>query len=435
MLAAGLLAQAAVARGLRVPDYVKTSLTPGSRVVADYLVAAGVQPALDALGFQLTGFGCGTCAGNSGALADDVAAQIRDEALTVCAVLSGNRNFEGRIHPLAKAAYLMSPPLVVAYALAGRIEVDLTTQPLGVGSDGAPVYLRDIWPSGEAVAAAQRAALNAESFARAYAPLFESPAEWAAIPGAGAALYRWNPASTYIRRPPYFEMPHETGDILGARPLLVLGDSITTDHISPVSRIPLGTPAAQYLEERQVAQRDWGSFGTRRANHEVMVRGSFGNIRLKNALAAGREGGWTTHQPSGALLTVPAAAERYAAEGVPLVVVAGKEYGTGSSRDWAAKGTRLLGVRAVIAESFERIHRSNLVMMGVLPLQCEAKPELDGSERFDIRLEGEAVAVVLHRADGTSEALPVRCRLDNGYEWRLWRAGGILPYVFGQLAA
>jgi aconitate hydratase len=436
MLAAGLLARNAVARGLRMPAWVKTSLTPGSRVVAQYLAASGLQQPLDALGFQLTGFGCGTCAGNSGALAEDIAAEIRDGDLTVCAVLSGNRNFEGRIHPQAKAAYLMSPPLVVAYALAGSIDVDLTTQPLGIGSDGAAVMLRDIWPSGEEIAATQRAALSADGFRAAYAPLFDSPAEWSALPGAGEALFRWNPGSTYIRRPPYFEMPSMAGDIIAARPLLVLGDSITTDHISPVSRMPVGSPAAEYLTERQVPPRDWGSFGTRRANHEIMMRGTFGNIRLRNALAEGREGGWTKHQPSGDLLSVHAAAERYAAEGTALVVVAGREYGTGSSRDWAAKGTRLLGVRAVLAESFERIHRSNLVMMGVLPLELPGACALglDGTETFDITV-GEAVTAMLRRADGSVQALAVRCRLDNAHEWRLWRAGGILPYVFQQLAA
>jgi aconitate hydratase len=418
-----------------VPEWVKTSLTPGSRVVTQYLEASGLQPSLDALGFQLTGFGCGTCAGNSGALAADIAARIREDDLTVCAVLSGNRNFEGRIHPQAKAAYLMSPPLVVAYALAGRIDLDLTSEPLGADSDGTPVHLRDLWPSGEEIAKAQRSALNAEAFRRAYAPLFDAPPEWAALPGAGEALFRWNPASTYIRRPPYFEMPSMAGDIRGARPLLVLGDSITTDHISPVSRIPLGSPAADYLAERQVPQRDWGSFGTRRANHEIMVRGTFGNIRLRNALAGGAEGGLTRHQPSGELMSIHAAAERYAAEGTPLVVVAGKEYGTGSSRDWAAKGTRLLGIRAVLAESFERIHRSNLVMMGVLPLQVEGAGTLGltGDETFDIEV-GDNVRATLTRADGSGQALSVRCRLDNAHEWRLWRAGGILPYVFGQLA-
>ncbi len=434
MLAAGLLARNAVALGLSVSPWVKTSLTPGSRVVAQYLEASGLQQSLDTLGFNLTGFGCGTCAGNSGALEDSIAQQITEQDLSVCAVLSGNRNFEGRIHPQAKAAYLMSPPLVVAYALAGRIDIDLTSQPLGTGHGGKAVYLRDIWPSAEDITAAQRATLSAEGFRTAYAPLFAAPAEWAALPGAGDALFRWNPGSTFIRRPPYFDMPNQAGDILGARALLSLGDSITTDHISPVNRIPHGSPAGEYLAERQVPPREWGSFGTRRANHEVMVRGTFGNIRLRNALAAGREGGFTRHQPSGELMTIPAAAERYAAEHTPLVVVAGREYGTGSSRDWAAKGARLLGIRAVIAESFERIHRSNLVMMGVLPLELPgaAALGLDGTETFDI-VVGDAPQGVLRRADGSTQVLNFRCRLDNPYEWRVWRAGGILPFVFAEL--
>ncbi len=445
MLAAGLLARKAAQRGLRTKPWVKTSLTPGSRVVARYLEESGLQRDLDALGFQLTGFGCGTCGGMSGPLAEDVAERIREQDLTVCAVLSGNRNFEGRIHPQARAAYLMSPPLVVAYALAGRITLDLTSEPLGQDAEGAPVFLRDIWPDGEEIAAAMRETVRPESFSAAYADLFTPDAAWNALPQGGDALFRWNTASTYIRRPPYFDDLPGTAPapeaISGARALLVLGDSITTDHISPVSGIPAGTAAADYLAERQVPRRDWGGYGTRRANHEVMVRGTFGNIRLRNLLVPGQEGGVTRHQPSGETMRVFDAAERYREEGVPLIVVAGREYGTGSSRDWAAKGSRLLGIRAVVAESFERIHRSNLVAMGVLPLELpqgvsRESLAVDGSESWDIAVpEGPELAATIRRADGSSTALVLRCRLDNPHEWRTWRDGGILPFMLRQLAA
>jgi aconitate hydratase len=447
MIGAGLLAREAVRRGLTVPPWVKTSLTPGSRVVARYLDASGLQASLDALGFHLAGFGCGTCGGNSGALAEDVAARIRERGLVACAALSGNRNFEGRIHPQARASYLMSPPLVVAHALAGRIK-DLTTEPLGQDRDRRDVFLRDVWPSGEEIAAVLRDTVSPGLYRQEYAPLFRADDNWRALLAAGDTRFAWTAGSTYIRRPPYFddvslaEPPPPA--LSGARPLLILGDGITTDHISPVAAIPAHSPAGTYLSAHQVSQAEFNAYGARRANHEVMMRGTFANIRLRNEMAPGTEGGITRHMPDGAPMTVFEAAMRYRAEGVPLVVVAGREYGTGSSRDWAAKGPALLGVRAVIAESFERIHRSNLVSMGVLPLEFTGGATrltlgLDGSELLDIEeldrqaQPGAVLRATLRRADGRAEILPLLCRLDSAYDARVWRGGGILPFMLRAL--
>jgi aconitate hydratase len=431
MLRAGLLARNAVARGLAVPPWVKASLTPGSRVVARYLAESGLQRDLDALGFHLAGFGCATCSGNSGPLAPGVEAAIREAGIAACAVLSGNRNFEGRIHPAARFAWLASPPLVVAHALAGTVARDLTREPLGTGRDGAPVFLHEIWPDAEEVAALARRLLTPAGFAAAYADLFDADESWAALPGAGAARFAWDPASHYIRRPPFLDLPEfdPGADILGARPLLLLGDGVTTDHISPVNAIPPDSPAGRYL--RALGVEELSAYGQRRANHEVMLRGAFAHPRLENALA-GRRGGYTRHIPSGEVLEIPDAAARYAAVGTPLVVVAGRDYGTGSSRDWAAKGTRLLGVRAVLARGFERIHRANLVATGVLPLEFAAEPPaLDGTETLDIAglaalRPGGELRLRIH-GDGAVTEHALRARLDNAQELATWRAGGILP--------
>jgi aconitate hydratase len=450
MVGAGLLARKAVERGMTVPPWVKASLTPGSRVVARYLEASGLQRSLDALGFHLTGFGCGTCGGNSGALEEVVAERIRTRDLVACAVLSGNRNFEGRIHPLARAGYLMSPPLVVAYALAGRVTRDLTREPLGRDRDGQDVFLRDLWPSAAEIEAVLLDAVTPDLYREEYAPLFQADEAWRALPEAGETRFAWKPGSTYIRRPPYFdglpeaEPPPPT--LSGARPLLILGDSITTDHISPVSAIPAQSPAGGFLAALQVPQAEFNAYGARRANHEVMMRGAFANIRLRNEMLPGQEGGVTRHMPEGTVMSIYDAAMRYREEGVPLVVVAGREYGTGSSRDWAAKGPHLLGVAAVIAESFERIHRSNLVSMGVLPLEFTGGTTrlllgLDGSELFDIEdldLQAQPGAVLratLRHADGATKILPLLCRLDSAYDARVWRAGGILPFMLRSLVA
>jgi aconitate hydratase len=450
MLAAGLLAQKAVARGLTAKPWVKTSLAPGSQVVTDYLDAAGLTPALDALGFQLVGYGCTTCGGFSGPLPGPVSDAVDSGNLVGAAVLSGNRNFEGRIHPQVRAGYLASPPLVVAYAIAGTVTRDIVNEPLGEDERGAPVYLRDIWPSNAEIAAAVAATVNPEMFRRRYGAVFDGDAEWQAVAAPEGALYRWSAASTYLRRPPYFDgvgkTPPPAADIAGARALAVLGDSITTDHISPSGAIKADSPAGHWLSERQVARFDFNSYGARRGNHEVMVRGGFANIRLRNELAPGVEGGVTRHMPSGAVTTIFEAAERYRAEGVPLVIVGGKEYGSGSSRDWAAKATALLGVRAVIAESFERIHRSNLIGLGVLPLQFQdgasrGQLKLDGSETLSV--EGIAaglapratLTLTVKRADGTVTALPLTCRLDTAGEVAYYRHGGVLPFVYRQLLA
>jgi len=444
MVAAGLLARNAVARGLRVPPWVKTSLTPGSRAVGEYLRAAGLQDALDTLGFQVAGYGCATCGGNSGELAPAIEREVRERALAVCSVLSGNRNFEARIHPLVKSNYLMSPPLVVAYALAGHMGVNLAREPLGTGADGRPVMLHELWPSDQELQETVRRWVNPEVFALGYHTLFEGGDAWERLPVAGGELFAWDAASTYIRRPPYLDAAWASGGepITGARALLLLGDGITTDHISPVGTIAPHSPAAAYLRAHGVAQADFNAYGARRANHDVMVRGTFANIRLRNALAGGQEGGVTRMAGSDEPLTVFDAAVRYRAQGVPLVIVAGRDYGAGSSRDWAAKGTRLLGVRAVLAEGFERIHRANLAYMGVLPLQFEAGVgwralRLDGSERFHIDTRrmrpGGTVRVEIERADGTLTRLCCRGRLDTASEVEVWSAGGMLPFVHRRL--
>jgi aconitate hydratase len=444
LMAAGLVARNAVAKGLKVKPWVKTSLAPGSQVVSDYLAAAGLQKDLDALGFNLVGYGCTTCIGNSGPLPDAIAEAVDAGDMLVGAVLSGNRNFEGRVHQQVRANYLASPPLVVAYALAGSLDMDLTKEPLGEGKDGKPVYLKDIWPSNKEIADTIRANLTPEMYRKRYASVFEGPTEWKQVQAPRGEVYEWRSNSTYVKYPNYFEgmkpEPEAPTDISGARPLLILGDSITTDHISPAGSIKRDGPAGIYLMEHQVRPAEFNSYGSRRGNHEVMVRGTFANIRIKNEMVPGVEGGVTRHMPDGTQMSVYDAAMKYAAEGVPLVVVAGKEYGSGSSRDWAAKGVRLLGVRAAIAESFERIHRSNLIGMGVLPLEFPAGVtrktlNLDGSEVFDISgISGgltprTTLKCKITRADGKSEILDLRCRIDTLDEVEYYRHGGILQYV------
>ncbi len=448
LMAAGLLARKAVEKGLTRKPWVKTSLAPGSQVVADYLEEAGLQEPLDALGFNIAGFGCTTCIGNSGPLDPPIAAAVDGNALVVTAVLSGNRNFEGRVSPHVKANYLASPPLVVAYALAGSMAVDLTRQPLGRGRDGQPVFLRDIWPTNDEVQAAIEASVSRDMFVARYADVFAGPPQWRAIEVARGETYAWDDASTYIQTPPYFDgmeaEPERVADILGARPLLILGDSVTTDHISPAGAFRPDTPAGAYLTERGVAPADFNSYGARRGSHDVMMRGTFANIRIRNRMAPGTEGGWSMHHPSGRVSTVFEAARAYKAEGVPMVVIGGKEYGTGSSRDWAAKGPYLLGVRAVLVESFERIHRSNLVGMGILPLQFKDGISaetlgLDGSETFDILGIGDGLAprqdvrVRIFRADGNRAEIDVQCRIDTANEVDYYRHGGILRYVLRQM--
>ena len=450
MLGAGLLAQKAVARGLRPKPWVKTSLAPGSLVVADYLRRSGLMAPLEALGFHLVGFGCTTCIGNSGPLPEPVAAAVRDHGLVVAAVLSGNRNFEGRIHPQVRANYLASPPLVVAYALAGDMGLDLEHDPLGTGSDGKPVFLRDLWPTPAEVRDALASGVDREMFVRRYAEVFDGDETWRGLSVPEGDTFAWDEASTYIRRPPYLDdmppTPLLPSDIRGARVLALLGDSVTTDHISPAGSIPADGPAGRYLIEQGIAPSAFNSFGSRRGNHEVMVRGTFGNIRLRNRLAPGTEGGWTDLLPGGERLTIYDAAQRYRAAGVPLLVIAGKEYGTGSSRDWAAKGTALLGVRAVIAESYERIHRSNLAGMGVLPLQfpdgvTPASIGLDGRETYDV--EGlsaglsprQKIRVTATAADGTRRVFEAISRLDTPGEVDYYRHGGILPFVLRRMVS
>jgi aconitate hydratase len=450
MLAAGLLAKKAVEAGLDTKPWVKTSLAPGSRVVTEYLDAAGLTPYLDKLGFSLVGFGCTTCIGNSGPLPDEVADAVTDHDLAVVAVLSGNRNFEGRIHPLVRASYLASPPLVVAYALAGHVEVDLASSSLGTASDGSEVFLRDLWPSPDEVRAAIVASVSPEQFEREYGRIFDGDDRWRALPTPEGPVYAWDPGSTYVREPPFFgglePEPADPEDIVGARCLVKVGDSITTDHISPAGAIKVDSPAGRFLVERGVEQRDFNSYGARRGNHEVMVRGTFANVRLRNELAPDREGPWTTHLPDGDVMTVYDAAVRYRDEGVPLVVLAGKEYGSGSSRDWAAKGPSLLGVRAVIAESFERIHRSNLVGMGVLPLQflsggSARELGLTGVETFDVlgiwdRIEpGQQVRVIARGSGGEETAFGAILRIDGEAEVAYVRHGGILQMVLRDMLA
>ncbi len=449
LMAAGLLAKKAVECGLSRKPWVKSSLAPGSKVVTDYLAKAGLTPYLDQLGFNLVGYGCTTCIGNSGPLPPAIADCVNGNDLIVSSVLSGNRNFEGRVHPQVKANWLASPPLVVAFALAGTTRIDLTREPLGTGSDVQPVYLKDIWPSDAEVAAAV-GSVDGAMFRRRYADVFSGDAAWQAIAVGGGATYPWDPTSTYVKNPPFFQHidqpPAALADIAGARILALFGDSITTDHISPAGSIKPSSPAGLYLQSLGVAPEDFNSYGARRGNHEVMMRGTFANIRIHNEMLGGEEGGNTLHQPSGDKLSIYAAAMRYQAEGVPLVVIAGKEYGTGSSRDWAAKGTSLLGVKAVIAESFERIHRSNLVGMGVLPLQFvpgqnRQSLALNGSERLSIRGLGgglkprQKLIVEILRGDGTEERIEVLCRIDTAIELDYFKAGGILHHVLRQLLA
>ncbi|HJU18381.1 MAG TPA: aconitate hydratase AcnA [Stellaceae bacterium] len=448
MLMAGLLARKAVARGLKPKPWVKTSLAPGSQVVSDYYEAAGVQEALDALGFNLVGYGCTTCIGNSGPVPEPIADAVAAGDLAVCAVLSGNRNFEGRINPVVRANYLMAPPLVVAYALAGSLSVDLIRDPLGEDRDGKPVYLRDIWPSGEEVQKAIEQAVSPQMFRRRYADVFKGPEEWRRIAPAGGRTFAWSEGSTYIRHPPYFDdmtpEPAPLCDIAGARLLALLGDSITTDHISPAGTIARDSPAGHYLIGYQVRPGEFNSYGSRRGNHEVMMRGTFANIRIRNELVPGVEGGMTRLLPEGQIMPIYDAAIEYARRQVPLLVIAGKEYGTGSSRDWAAKGTRLLGVRAVLAESFERIHRSNLIGMGVLPLEFPAGTsrqslKIAGDESFDISGIADGLRpraelrLCIHRANGAVAETPLCCRIDTLDELEYYRHGGILHYVLRSL--
>ena len=449
MVGAGLLARNAVARGLRVGPTVKTSLAPGSKAVTGYLEAAGLMAPLGSLGFALAGYGCTTCIGNSGPLDAPIAAAVEEHDLIVAAVLSGNRNFEGRIHPLARASYLASPPLVVAFALAGRVDIDLTTEPLGHGRDGEPVYLADIWPSLEEIREVIATAIDPDLFRRTYAVVFEGDERWRALPIPAGDRYAWADDSTYVAKPPFFDdlafEPAPVTDIVGARALAVFGDSVTTDHISPAGSISPTSPAGQWLQARGVSPLEFNSYGARRGHHEVMMRGTFANIRLRNRLVEGREGPYTVHLPSGDEGFIYDNAMRYAAEGVPLVLLAGREYGTGSSRDWAAKGTALLGIRAVIAESYERIHRSNLVGMGVLPLQfcpgeSAASVGLTGRETFAIRgpargLEPRQVVTVVATADdGAETRFEAVARLDGAIEVDYYRQGGILPAVLRRLA-
>ncbi|HMK08809.1 MAG TPA: aconitate hydratase AcnA, partial [Anaerolineales bacterium] len=446
--AAGLLARNAVARGLHVPSYVKTSLAPGSRVVTDYLDRAGLLEPLAELGFNVVGYGCTTCIGNSGPLAGEVVKAITQGDLVAAAVLSGNRNFEGRIHPHVRANYLASPPLVVAYALAGTMALDLTTQPVGRGADGSPVYLRDLWPSPREVEEIVRREISPAIFREHYAEVFSGNEAWNEIPLTGGNLYPWEAASTYIQEPPFFPHlspePAPIGDIEGARALVWMGNSVTTDHISPAGTIPADSPAGRFLIEHGVAPRDFNSYGARRGNDRVMTRGTFANIRLKNLLVPGVEGGVTRHFPDGETMSVYEAAERYRDEGVPLLVLAGREYGSGSSRDWAAKGTLLLGVRAVLAVGYERIHRSNLVGMGVLPLQFEEGEDatslgLQGDETFHLRgldqalHPGGRVKIEVTTPAGGQRTFASRVRIDTPAEVEFFRNGGILHTVLRQI--
>jgi len=450
LVAAGLLAKKAVERGLTVKPWVKTSLAPGSKVVTEYLRAAGLTPYLEALNFHLVGYGCTTCIGNSGPLPEDVSATVKSAKLNVAAVLSGNRNFEGRVNPQVRSNYLASPPLVVAYAIAGGVDIDLASEPLGKGSGGEDVYLRDIWPSPEEINEVLARHVTREQFASQYANVLSGDARWNAIQVPEGDLYQWDEKSTYIKRPPYFDQPVDPSarlkDLTGLRALAVLGDSVTTDHISPAGNIAVDSPAGQYLISLGVKPADFNSYGARRGNHEVMVRGTLANIRLKNLMVPGVEGGWSLHPSSPEKMFIYDVAMKYQSEGVGMVIIAGKEYGSGSSRDWAAKGVALLGVKAVIAESFERIHRSNLVGMGVLPLefmpgQNRESLGLDGSETYSIQgvaaaLSGGAktAQVTAARADGSKVDFQARVRVDTPREADYYRHGGILPYVLRQIA-
>ncbi len=448
MLGAGLLARKAIERGLDVPPYVKTSLAPGSQVVTRYLEKAGVMPYLNGLGFHVVGFGCTTCIGNSGPLLEVVATSVDEHDLVVASVLSGNRNFEGRIHPQVRASFLASPPLVVAYALAGTVDIDLTNDPLGEDPNGEPVYLADIWPTEAEIADAVESSIDPDMFREEYRTVFAGDERWQNLPVPEGNLYEWKADSTYVQEPPFFQdLEGErapVADITGARVLVLVGDSVTTDHISPAGSIAKTSPAGQFLLDHGVSQGNFNSYGSRRGNHEVMIRGTFANIRLKNQLAGGKEGNWTKYLPTGEITDIYEASERYGAEGTPLIVIAGKEYGTGSSRDWAAKGTLLLGVKAVIAESFERIHRSNLVGMGVLPLQFKdgegaGSLGLTGDETFEItgidaQLKPKAtIAVKASRPDGTEVTFDTTIRVDSAVDVRYYRNGGILPTVLRRL--
>ncbi len=450
MIGAGLVAKKAAERGLTRKPWVKTSLAPGSKVVTEYLRAAGLDTYLDAIGFNLVGYGCTTCIGNSGPLPDDVSAEIRERGLVVASVLSGNRNFEGRIQQDVRANYLASPPLVVAYAIAGSMNIDLTTEPLGTDAGGTPVFLKDIWPTDKEIADAMRASVTSKAFTSQYAKVFEGDARWRALPVPTGNRFEWEADSTYIRRPPFLEglsmQPAPLTDLTGARVLAVLGDSITTDHISPAGNIKADSPAGKYLVEHGVAPKDFNSYGARRGNHEVMMRGTFANTRIKNQLVPGVEGGVTAYLPGGDVMPIYDASMKYQAAGVPLMVLAGKEYGSGSSRDWAAKGTMLLGVKAVIAESYERIHRSNLVNMGVLPLQfldgeSAGSRGLTGRETYALTGAGAAlkprtkVTVTATADDGSTTTFQAMCRIDTPEELTAFSHGGILPYVLRQLVA
>ncbi|TVR70374.1 MAG: aconitate hydratase AcnA [Sphaerobacteraceae bacterium] len=449
MMAAGLLAKKAVEKGLEASPIAKTSLAPGSGVVTAYLDAAGLTPYLEALRFHLVGYGCTTCIGNSGPLAEPIAEAIQENDLVCAAVLSGNRNFEGRIHPHARASYLASPPLVVAYALAGTIDIDLNTDPLGHNANGEPVYLSDVWPSSEEIRSTIEAAINPTMFRERYDDVFQGDEQWRQLPVPEGQLYEWDVESTYVREPSFFQdldpEPAPMQDVTGARVLVHVGDSVTTDHISPAGTVAVNSPAGRYLINMDVKPRDFNSYGSRRGNHEVMVRGTFANIRLRNMLAEGKEGNWTKYLPTGELMSVYEASHLYQEEGTPLIILAGKEYGSGSSRDWAAKGTLLLGVKAVIAESYERIHRSNLIGMGVLPLQFAdgATPEslgLDGTETYDIPgiaddlVPGKRLNVTATRADGSTVEFPAVTRIDSPMEVEYYRHGGILQMVLRRLA-
>ena len=451
MIAAGLLAQKAAAKGLTRKPWVKTSLAPGSQVVEDYLKNAGLQTSLDALGFNIAGFGCTTCIGNSGPLDEPIVEAVDGNGLVVAAVLSGNRNFEGRISPQVKANYLASPPLVVAYAIAGTMNLDLVTEPLGTGKDGKPVFLKDIWPSNAEIKAAMEKNVSRENYRKRYANVFEGPAQWRGVKFPSGQTYKWDSRSTYVKNPPYFEgltkeAPKGFSDITGARLLALLGDLITTDHISPAGNIKSSSPAGQFLVSHQVRPVDFNSYGARRGNDDVMTRGTFANVRIKNEMVPGVEGGLTKYKGMGDQVSIYDAAVKYKAEGTPLIVIAGKEYGTGSSRDWAAKGTMLLGVKAVIAESFERIHRSNLVGMGILPLQFKPGTDrktlaLDGTETLDIVglaagiKPRQDVTVTITRKDGSHATFAALCRIDTLDEVDYYRHGGILKYVLRGLVA
>jgi aconitate hydratase len=449
LLGAGLLARKAVERGLEPNARVKASLAPGSRVVTEYLRSSGLLPYLERLGFYVVGYGCTTCMGNTGPLDEALERAVVDNDLIGVAILSGNRNFEARVHQSLKANFLMSPPLVVAFALAGSVLLDLERDPIGVGKDGRPVHLRDIWPTDEEIAALMPQATDPVTFRRMYQDFTSVNALWAQVPSAAGAVFEWDPQSTYIKEPPFFEgftaEPAPLRDFRSLRALAIYGDSVTTDHISPIASIRSESPAGRYLIERGVAPVDFSNFGMRRCNHEIMTRGTFANVRIRNAMANGKEGGYTTHQPSGELMTMYDAAQRYRAEGVALIVFGGEEYGTGSSRDWAAKGPLLLGVKVVVARSFERIHRSNLVGMGVLPLQFQDDDSagslgITGTEQFDVLgLEriapGQKVTLTIHRSRGAPRQVELVSRIDTPIEVDYYLHGGILPYMLRELVA